>query len=214
MRIGTAEKKTERRQTCTDGFSQWWCCRRFWETSLTVYQTVFAMQQADAYVIMAVTVMAIASLSTAIGVYDQLSRKCGAGMFVPISGFANSLTSSALEGKSEGWVMGIGCNMFKLAGTVITYGVVGACDFWLFTLSMDGRYMMNTIRFDHVFYTVECCLCGPDGKERDRAALLLSSYQQGISMMDRIPLRKAKFHAVNNSSCDLTMRKQTCIWKT
>ncbi|WP_075877089.1 SpoVA/SpoVAEb family sporulation membrane protein [Merdibacter massiliensis] len=101
----------------------------FGQILLTVYQTVFAMQQADAYAMMAVTVMAIASLLTAIGVYDRFAQKCGAGMFVPISGFANSLTSSALEGKSEGWVMGIGCNMFKLAGTVITYGVVAAVIF-------------------------------------------------------------------------------------
>jgi hypothetical protein len=59
-------------------------------------------------------------------IFDKIAQKCGAGTFVPISGFANALTSSALECKSEGIIYGIGSNMFKLAGSVITYGIVSA----------------------------------------------------------------------------------------
>lgn len=71
------------------------------------------------------------SLLTGLGVYDKFAQRLGAGLFVPISGFANALTSSALESKSEGLIYGIGSNMFKLAGSVITYGIVSAYIFSL-----------------------------------------------------------------------------------
>ena len=73
-----------------------------------------------------VLVIFISALLTGIGVYDKFAQHLGAGSFIPISGFSNALTSSALESKSEGLVYGIGSNMFKLAGSVITYGIVSA----------------------------------------------------------------------------------------
>ena len=75
---------------------------------------------------------------TGIGVYDTIAQKCGAGLFIPISGFANSLTSSAMEGRSEGPIYGIGSNMFKLAGSVITYGIVSAFLFGSIRFLMFG----------------------------------------------------------------------------
>lgn len=80
----------------------------------------------DASSLMIVTIVFLASFFTGIGIYDKLAQKSGAGMFVPISGFANALTSCAMEGKSEGLIYGIGTRMFSLAGSVITYGVVSA----------------------------------------------------------------------------------------
>ena len=68
----------------------------------------------------------LASLFTGIGIYDKVAKHAGAGLFVPITGFSNALTSSALECKHEGLIYGIGSNMFKLAGSVITYGIVSA----------------------------------------------------------------------------------------
>ena len=70
--------------------------------------------------------IASASLLTGFGVYDRLGQHAGAGLFIPITGFSNSLTSCALESKSEGLIYGIGSNMFKLAGSVLTYGIVSA----------------------------------------------------------------------------------------
>ena len=58
--------------------------------------------------------------------YDKAAQKCGAGLFIPISGFANCLTSCAIEGRTEGPIFGIGSNMFKLAGSVLTYGIAAA----------------------------------------------------------------------------------------
>lgn len=91
-----------------------------------LYTLVFDVNNKDALSLMLVTIIFIAALLTGIGVFDKLSQKCGAGTFIPISGFANALTSSALESKSEGLIYGIGSNMFKLAGSVITYGIVSA----------------------------------------------------------------------------------------
>lgn len=93
---------------------------------LTLYMQVFSMEEKTALSVMVVTVIIVTALSTGLGLYDKLAQICGAGLFIPISGFANSLTSSALEGKSEGLIYGIGSSMFKLAGSVLTYGIVSA----------------------------------------------------------------------------------------
>ncbi|MBB3108929.1 stage V sporulation protein AC [Paenibacillus phyllosphaerae] len=63
---------------------------------------------------------------TCLGVYDKIAQWAGAGTAVPVTGFANSMCSAALEHRSEGLVLGVGGNMFKLAGSVIVYGTVAA----------------------------------------------------------------------------------------
>lgn len=60
------------------------------------------------------------------GVYDHLAQWAGAGTAVPVTGFANSIASAAIEHRSEGFVLGVGGNMFKLAGSVIVFGVFAA----------------------------------------------------------------------------------------
>jgi len=72
------------------------------------------------------TVIFISGLLTAMGVYDKIARHAGAGTAVPVTGFANSVVSAALEFKREGFVLGVGSKMFILAGSVIVFGVVTA----------------------------------------------------------------------------------------
>ncbi|TCP31725.1 stage V sporulation protein AC [Scopulibacillus darangshiensis] len=72
------------------------------------------------------TLILIAALLTGFGIYDKIGQFAGAGSLVPVTGFANSITSAALEHKSEGIVLGIATNLFKLAGAVIVFGVVSA----------------------------------------------------------------------------------------
>jgi stage V sporulation protein AC len=72
------------------------------------------------------TLVLLSALLTGLGVYDKIGQFAGAGSAVPVTGFANSLTSAALEHRSEGIVLGIATNMFKLAGNVIVFGVVAA----------------------------------------------------------------------------------------
>lgn len=91
-----------------------------------LYTKVLDVSDRDGISLMLVTIIFITALLTGFGIFDKIAQKCGAGTFIPISGFANALTSSALESKSEGLIYGIGSNMFKLAGSVITYGIVSA----------------------------------------------------------------------------------------
>jgi stage V sporulation protein AC len=63
---------------------------------------------------------------TCLGVYDKIAQWAGAGTAVPVTGFANSMASAAIEHRSEGLVLGTAANMFKLAGAVIVFGVVAA----------------------------------------------------------------------------------------
>ena len=66
----------------------------------------------------------IGSILTGLGIFDNLVQIFGAGLFIPITGFANAVCSEAMDYRVEGPIYGIGANMFKLAGSVITYGVV------------------------------------------------------------------------------------------
>jgi stage V sporulation protein AC len=65
-------------------------------------------------------------LLTTLGVYDNLAKHAGAGMLVPITGFANSMVSPALEFKSEGFVTGLGAKLFTVAGPVLVYGITAS----------------------------------------------------------------------------------------
>ena len=93
---------------------------------LTMYQQLLGLDAKAAAGPMVITVVFVTALLTGLGIYDKLAQKCGAGLFIPISGFANSLTSCAMEGRSEGPIYGIGSTMFKLAGSVLTYGIAAA----------------------------------------------------------------------------------------
>lgn len=68
----------------------------------------------------------LAVLLTSFGVYDVIAQYAGAGSAVPITGFANTMSSAALEYRSEGLVLGVGGNMFKVAGPVIVFGAASA----------------------------------------------------------------------------------------
>lgn len=68
----------------------------------------------------------IAVILTSLGIYDKFGQWAGAGSAVPVTGFANSMSSTAIEHRSEGIVLGVGGNMFKLAGSVIVFGTVAA----------------------------------------------------------------------------------------
>lgn len=66
----------------------------------------------------------IGSLLTGIGIFDKVLSICKCGLIVPSTGFANTMTSSAMDAKSEGFVKGIGSNIFKLTGSIILYGTI------------------------------------------------------------------------------------------
>lgn len=98
----------------------------------------FSFSRSDASTIMIVTFIFFASLFTALGFFDRLVTIFRCGFLIPITGFAHSMTSSALDYKKEGFIYGIGSNMFKLAGSVIVYGVVSAWFFGMIRYILEG----------------------------------------------------------------------------
>lgn len=72
------------------------------------------------------TLIFISVLLTSLGIYDHIAQWAGAGTAIPVTGFANSMASAALEHRTEGYVLGVGTNMFKVAGPVIVFGVFSA----------------------------------------------------------------------------------------
>ena len=93
------------------------------------YGKWFDLSSKDATTFMLVTLIFIASLLTGLGIFDKLVSFFRCGLIIPITGFAHSMTSAGMEYRKEGPIFGIGSNIFKLAGSVILYGVVAA---WFF----------------------------------------------------------------------------------
>lgn len=76
--------------------------------------------------LVSIVLIIITAILTGIGVFDKIAKHAGAGTIVPITGFANSVVSPAMEFKSEGFIMGTGASIFKVAGPVILYGTTAA----------------------------------------------------------------------------------------
>ena len=81
------------------------------------------IDKTDALTLVGITLIVLASVLTALGVFDRIARFAGAGTLVPITGFSNAITSQAIDSKSEGLVLGLGAKIFTIAGPVILYGI-------------------------------------------------------------------------------------------
>lgn len=90
------------------------------------FMSVFHMNNQEAGSPTVAVLIMISVLLTSLGVYDKIAQWAGAGTAVPVTGFANSMCSAALEHRAEGLVLGVGASMFKLAGSVIVFGTVAA----------------------------------------------------------------------------------------
>jgi len=110
----------------------------FGEFLLRCYALWFNLPRKEAGIIVTLTFVVLASVLTALGVFDVCVSKLKSALIIPITGFAHSMTSAALEYRKEGLVLGIGANIFKLAGTVILYGIVSVYVFGLLRLLVLG----------------------------------------------------------------------------
>lgn len=88
---------------------------------LDVYQKL-GLSKDVASITMSISLVALSGILTAFNVYDNIAKVAGAGTLVPITGFANSVVSPAMEFKFEGYVLGVGAKMFSIAGPVLVYG--------------------------------------------------------------------------------------------
>lgn len=108
------------------------------ELLVELYSYYFDISASDASCFMIITLIFIGCLLTCFGFFDKWVNFCKCGLIIPITGFAHAMMSAALEYRKEGLVTGIGANMFKLAGSVIIYGVVSAYAFGLIRLIIMG----------------------------------------------------------------------------
>ena len=102
------------------------------------YMNVFELSFKFSSTLMIITLIFISCLLTALGFFDKMVEFAKCGLIIPITGFAHSMMSATLDYKKEGLVTGIGSNMFKLAGSVIVYGVVSAYFFALIRIILEG----------------------------------------------------------------------------
>ena len=105
---------------------------------IDLYSYLFRIPTSQASIFMIVTLIFLGCLFTCFGFFDKVIHKARCGLLIPITGFANAMMSAALEYKKEGLITGIGANMFKIAGSVIVYGVVSAYIFGLLRLLIFG----------------------------------------------------------------------------
>lgn len=96
------------------------CC--LGEGLLNMYGA-FGLPEDQAGAWTSITLIFLSALLTGLKLYDRIAQHAGAGTLVPITGFANSVVSPALDFKSEGYVLGLGAKMFVIAGPVIVYGI-------------------------------------------------------------------------------------------
>lgn len=108
------------------------------EFLIEVYSYIFSISSKEASTYMIVTLIFAGCLLTCFGFFDKWVNFAKCGLIIPITGFAHAMQSAALEYKKEGFVTGIGANMFKLAGSVIIYGVVSAYTFGLVRMILFG----------------------------------------------------------------------------
>ncbi len=80
----------------------------------------------DAGAATSATLVFLAAFLTGLGIYDEITRRAGAGSIVPITGFANSMVAPAMEYRAEGLVFGVGARLFTVAGPVLVFGMVAA----------------------------------------------------------------------------------------
>ena len=102
------------------------------------YMIWFNLPRKESGVVVTLTLVIVASILTALGIFDVFVSKLKSALIIPITGFAHSMTAAALEYRKEGLVLGIGANIFKLAGAVILFGIVSVYIFVLFRLLVMG----------------------------------------------------------------------------
>ena len=90
----------------------------------TLYTRLCHLPKEDAGTLTAATLVLAAAILTGLGVFDRIAKFAGAGTLVPITGFANSVVSTAIDAKSEGLILGVGAKIFSVAGPVLLYGTL------------------------------------------------------------------------------------------
>ena len=123
-------------KNCTFAFLTGGAICAFGQFILNTYESM-GLEQEVAGGCTSVTLIFIGVLLTGLGIYPKIAKYAGAGTIVPITGFANAVSSPAIESKTEGFVMGVGAKLFTIAGPVIVYGITASfvAGVWFFIRS-------------------------------------------------------------------------------
>ncbi len=121
--VGRLTPQSKLGQGCRRAFWVGGCICVFGQALMDAGTTMLGMTAASASSFASITLVFLTALLTGIGVFDRITRYAGAGTVVPITGFANAMTSPAMEFKPEGWVLGTGARLFTIAGPVLVYGI-------------------------------------------------------------------------------------------
>ena len=105
---------------------------------IDAYSYFFNISTSDAAMLMIVTLVFLGCLLTCLGFFDKMVHFARCGLIIPITGFAHSMQSAALDYRREGFVTGLGSNMLKLAGSVIIYGIISAYIFGIVRFLIFG----------------------------------------------------------------------------
>lgn len=105
---------------------------------LTTLWKSLGMVKEDAGLLTSVILVFASALLTALGIFDNIAKVAGGGTLVPITGFANSVVSAAIDSKNEGFILGLGSGIFTVAGPVLLYGTAAGTlygvVYWIFSL--------------------------------------------------------------------------------
>lgn len=82
------------------------------------------LEERDAYLALSITLVFISAALTGLGIFPKIAKHAGGGTLLPITGFANSVASAAIDSKNEGWVLGVGSKIFSVAGPVLLYATL------------------------------------------------------------------------------------------
>ena len=115
------------------------------EALLNLYG-MLGLSQDDAGALTSMSLIFLSALFTGLKLYDRIAQHAGAGTLVPITGFANSVVSPALDFKSEGYVLGLGAKMFVIAGPVIVYGISASIIYGVISVSYTHLTLPPTSR--------------------------------------------------------------------
>lgn len=126
------------------------CFNAFWIGGLicSIGQIIFSfclykgLDETAAGTVVSIILIAITAILTGLNLFNKIGKIAGAGSFVPITGFANSIVSPAMEYKSEGYVMGVGAKMFTVAGPVLVYGISTAIIVGLIYLLFNSQAIL------------------------------------------------------------------------
>ncbi len=125
------------------------CFNAFWVGGLicAIGQVIFeickmrGVGETNCYAIVSIMLIFFSAFLTSLNIFNKIGKFAGAGSLIPITGFANSIVSPAMEYKSEGYVMGVGAKMFTVAGPVLVYGISSSIIVGLIYLIFNMQYI-------------------------------------------------------------------------